>query len=477
MWMRMWKTAVVLSVLGWGLAQPAEANIIGSDHQNFNPANSSKDLITVFRPETLGQGRLSLGLHFNYGVNTLPYFEDGEVVSREDQDRTYNDAISAMDVTMALGLLDDWDLGLTLPYIVHQSIVSRDGFYGEFAKMGNTEIRVNSKYRFLDSQFMSMAVVGTANYNRVKNNPYTGYEQWPAYSLEMLTEFDLQVLRLDVNVGYRWRNSGEAVAFDGDTPIEPFRDQIIASGGVSIPLVAAPLEIIGEVYSSYTRKTISRMSSRNASIIEGITGLRYRFPEDLVFSAGFGTEMRHAVSSADQRYFASLTWDIGLPEPKPAEPEPVVEDAVVLASSGQENYGSDLSAGREPDEIIVIEDILFDFNSAVIRGEPAQATLDKLASVFQGARQIELVVIAGHACAIGTEVYNLDLSERRSEAIVDWLVNRYRVQREKVVPVGFGEQDPAMANSNETGRRRNRRVEFEIYYANSPFLQSDNYFE
>ncbi|MFW7380650.1 MAG: OmpA family protein [Oligoflexus sp.] len=449
---------IIVTLSGLLLASPAFSNIIGSDHQNFNPANSHEDLITVFRPKTLGQGHFHLGLHANYGVNTLPYFEDPEGESREDKKRNYNDAISAMDLTMSLGLTDRWDIGLTLPYFVSQTIIEETGFRGQFSKMGNTEIRVNSKFNVLQHALGGFALVGTANYNRVKNNPYTGNEEWPAFSLELLADVDFQIISLAANFGHRWRKAGDAVPIEGEVAIEPFRNQWIFSGGVNVPIPAANTELISEVYGSYTEKDIASISSRNASILEGILALRFKLPHDFYLQMGIGSELRHAISSADERYFAGVTWNASLPKRKPA---PIDEEALVLSSQVQQGVAT---MDREPDEIIVIEDVLFEFDSDEITGEPAYDTLQKLARIFNGSRKIELVVIAGHACAIGSEVYNLDLSERRSESIVDWLVGRYQVLRERVVPVGFGKMMPTISNQTEPGRRRNRRVEFEIYY-------------
>jgi len=370
-----------------------------------------------------------------------------------------------MDLTMSLGLTDNWDVGLTFPYFVSQSIVDQTGYRGQFSKMGNTEIRANTKLTVYKHALGAFGLVGTANYNRVKNNPYTGDSDWPAFSVELLSDLDFQIFVLSMNFGHRWRQAGEEVPIDGDIVIEPFANQWIFSSGISIPVPSASLELISEVYGSYTKKDVASVSSRNASILEGILALRFSLPNDVFFQMGVGTEMRHAISSADERYFAGITWSFQVPQGR-TKSEPLDEEAIVLSSRVDANYGSAMM-NREPDEIIVIDDIQFEFDSAEISGEPAFSTLEKLSRIFSGQRAIELVVIAGHACAIGSEIYNLDLSERRSDSIVTWLINRYQVPRERVVPVGFGKMQPAMSNQFEPGRQRNRRVEFEIYYENS----------
>lgn len=122
---------------------------------------------------------------------------------------------------------------------------------------------------------------------------------------------------------------------------------------------------------------------------------------------------------------------------------------------------------------LILEDIQFAFNSAEITGQPSKKNLDKLGSILLSERPLDYVVVSGHACAIGTEIYNLELSERRALAIVEWLVKNYNIPRERIIPVGFGVQQPVMSNLQEEGRRRNRRVEFEVYYAgDSAFAES-----
>jgi len=67
-------------------------------------------------------------------------------------------------------------------------------------------------------------------------------------------------------------------------------------------------------------------------------------------------------------------------------------------------------------------------------------------------------VISGHTDDIGSDVANLALSERRAVAVVDWLVER-GVDRNRLIPVGFGEEEPVASNDTPEGRASNRRIE------------------
>ena len=66
--------------------------------------------------------------------------------------------------------------------------------------------------------------------------------------------------------------------------------------------------------------------------------------------------------------------------------------------------------------------------------------------------------LAGHTCSIGSDAYNQKLSERRANAVKEWLVeNGYPADRLRVT--GFGKRKPVADNSTEEGRKLNRRVE------------------
>ena len=236
-------------------------NTIGSDHQNFNQGMSFEDYITVHSAKTLGAGQFSLGLGVNHGVNTLPYFQDSSP-ENVDIEKEYNDGISAMDVNFALGVTNFLDIGLAVPYVIHQRIVEDSQYHGKFDEMGNTEIRGMIKLGLIDMDLLGLSLVGAMNYNRVENNPYTGEEDWPAYSAELVGELFLGNWSIAGNFGYRWRNSGASIAFDDDTPIEPYENQWLFSSAIEFQIPETKVSLLGEFYGNYTETDISYILSR-----------------------------------------------------------------------------------------------------------------------------------------------------------------------------------------------------------------------
>jgi outer membrane protein OmpA-like peptidoglycan-associated protein len=96
----------------------------------------------------------------------------------------------------------------------------------------------------------------------------------------------------------------------------------------------------------------------------------------------------------------------------------------------------------------------YDLNSEATR------ELDELAYVMKANTALK-IEISGHADERGTDEYNQRLSERRSKAVVDYMVNR-GVSRDKLVIYNFGEQKPIDGASTSEAWRANRRVEFKV---------------
>lgn len=105
------------------------------------------------------------------------------------------------------------------------------------------------------------------------------------------------------------------------------------------------------------------------------------------------------------------------------------------------------------------EKVLFGFNQSNLNAQ-SYASLDKLVTVLNKYNQTDLKIY-GHTDSKGTEAYNQDLSERRAQAVSNYLsargIGSYRIQT-----YGYGETAPKCTNETEEGRACNRRVEFAI---------------
>lgn len=105
-------------------------------------------------------------------------------------------------------------------------------------------------------------------------------------------------------------------------------------------------------------------------------------------------------------------------------------------------------------------DVLFDFDSADVRPDAAQA-LAHLATVIR-AYPTGRVQIEGHTDAKGNDTYNQRLSERRAASVKSWLTEREAIPADQLATRGAGESRPVAENTTDAGRQRNRRVEVVI---------------
>jgi len=109
--------------------------------------------------------------------------------------------------------------------------------------------------------------------------------------------------------------------------------------------------------------------------------------------------------------------------------------------------------------IVNVSDVLFDFNSANLK-PGAREKVARLAGILQSHPDLKIEV-EGHTDSVGSDDYNLRLSERRAESVRTSLVQQ-GVAGNAVGTAGFGESKPVATNGTAAGRQQNRRVEIVV---------------
>ena len=71
------------------------------------------------------------------------------------------------------------------------------------------------------------------------------------------------------------------------------------------------------------------------------------------------------------------------------------------------------------------------------------------------------VEVSGHTDNLGQPAYNKQLSEKRAQAVYNYLVQQ-GIDKDRLVPIGYGQAKPLADNTSEQGRQQNRRIEFRI---------------
>jgi len=128
----------------------------------------------------------------------------------------------------------------------------------------------------------------------------------------------------------------------------------------------------------------------------------------------------------------------------PPVPVAVVEEVVVVK-----------------EETIVIRDVHFEFDSAKLTGAD-KTKLDTIATRLKQEAASAQLRVTGHTDSVGSDAYNLRLSEKRAHSVTDYLINA-GVPRSAFVSVsGAGESQPVADNKTAEGRALNRRTEIKI---------------
>lgn len=105
-------------------------------------------------------------------------------------------------------------------------------------------------------------------------------------------------------------------------------------------------------------------------------------------------------------------------------------------------------------------DLLFDYNKATLR-ESARNSLLKVALLIDKNPELNCW-IGGHTDLIGGDDFNYELSVRRAQAVKDWLVNSMRIEPERLIVIGYGENEPLVMEGDENAQALNRRVEIKM---------------
>jgi outer membrane protein OmpA-like peptidoglycan-associated protein len=113
----------------------------------------------------------------------------------------------------------------------------------------------------------------------------------------------------------------------------------------------------------------------------------------------------------------------------------------------------------------LVADALFDFDKSSLRSD-AEETLRAVAPDLAKAGK-HPVTVEGHTDAVGTQAYNLTLSENRARSVRDWLAAQGYVPADTAIE-GYGKLRPVAPNTfpdgldNPAGRQKNRRVDIVI---------------
>ncbi|MEY4630419.1 MAG: hypothetical protein RIQ81_539 [Pseudomonadota bacterium] len=449
------RTIGALGLAGTWLGTGALANVIGNDTQNFNPTTNGLDFVTVQSSETLDPGIVNLGLFLNQARNTLPRLRDK---TTNQFPANASDRLLGMDLNAGVGISENWDVGVSLPQILDQKVDDKESPRGQFSDRGNTEVRVNTKYRLHGTDDGGVALAGSVNFNRLKDNPYAGKDGSPTFNVEVIGDTTWNQVSLALNVGYRWREQGDEIK--ENSPIDPLGNQWIASTAASYRFSEYDTKLIAEIYTSRPVVKAGDNSNRASSAGEMILGAKHDLSHNLAIHGGLGTELVQGISSPDLRIYAGVNWTFG-PEFKKDTAPSTPEEATTRKPA--KTKIDPFSLPPKSEEKIVVNDLLFAFDSDREIVNDPHSILDRLVNHLKKGQGWKKLIIDGYTDNVGDDRYNLTLSYRRASNIRDILIKTHKLEANKITAIGHGEEKPIAKNNNYQGRRLNRRVEFRIF--------------
>ncbi len=213
------------------------------------------------------------------------------------------------------------------------------------------------------------------------------------------------------------------------------------------------------------------IDGENDTLLNYGAGLEFELRDQVILRGGM-SRYNYLGRDGDIGFNAELVYYFSErnPPPPPPQPEPVAVapppdsdgDGVPDPDDDCPNTPSNYAVDENGCPILIEEiasfelQVNFDFDESVIRDEdvPEIEDLAEFLREFDGV----MLQLEGHTDNVGAPLYNLDLSQRRADAVRDMLIEDFGISPGRITAQGFGEQLPVADNETEAGREANRRV-------------------
>ncbi len=171
-----------------------------------------------------------------------------------------------------------------------------------------------------------------------------------------------------------------------------------------------------------------------------------------------GHELYRTIGCPGQQLFGTPC-KVPAPAPVAAAPEPAPAPAYVAPPAPAPAYVAPPApepVPAPPPKKLVLEGVNFDFDKSTIRQEDLP-NIDKDIAALETWGNVN-IEIAGHTDSRGSDKYNMSLSQRRAEAVRNYLISK-GIAADRLSAKGYGESQPVADNATDEGRFKNRRVE------------------
>ncbi len=407
-------------------SQRANALISTFDVMNFKPAVDSTQFITVYDADTHQQGEWNAGFYLDYAKNPL---ELGAPVGTR-RVGVINNQIS-FNAIGSYGFTDWFEAGARVPVVPWndwQGLTTAGNLTraaaGNVFSMG--DVAIDMKFRLLHSKYVGLAIVPFVSFPTGKSTVFDGNGYVSGGGK----------LAVDFNPHHRVKfgfNFGGVYKQDVTILGANIASMITMGAGLNIKAHRI-LDVIAEGHVESVAKNF--FGSRVQTPAEVGGALRFHATNNLDVTAGGTAGLTVGVGSPDFRAFLGLNYTHHkeeAPAPKP-----------VIAAK----------------KITIDQMIHFDFDKYNIKKD-SYGILNDVASILKSNPQIKKIRIEGHTDSIGTDAYNMKLSQRRANSVREYLIQQ-GISADRLEAVGYGKSRPIAPNNTAAGRAKNRRVEFNV---------------
>lgn len=432
---RKFAVTLFLAVLAVFIAGHAHA-AHNADVITINPATDGGKYLTIYQSNTLPQWGWNAGGYIDYGFEPLEY---ADAAGRRR--RGIVDDLLMANIMGAIGWTDWWSTGVNIPVAIWEAFINpnqpagaatKENLYG---KLG--DVRFETKFRILNIEryHLGLAVIPFFYFPTGKESTFLGNGMW---SPGGIIAFDADIKNrvfLALNVGYR---NYAKTRYDANNANAVIDDTLILNGGVNVRINDS-WAVLGEVLSEGVLSGYWKNQLQNpAEFLVGGRWTPQTRAKGLTVSLAGGRGITTGIGSPDLRVLVGVNYRRAEVGPPP----PVAVEAAV------------------EEKIVITQKIHFEFARHNIR-PISYPIVDDVAYLLSRNPQIRLVRVEGHTDWIGSDASNQLLSERRANAVRDYLIGK-GIEPDRLVSVGYGETRPVADNNTVEGRARNRRTEFTV---------------
>lgn len=419
---------------------PADAALQSRfDAMTFTPAVDNSDYFTVYGSQTLKAWQGDLGFYFDYANRPLQFVGLGAIAG---QRQSVIDQILIADLYGAIGFTDWFEAGINIPVVLYNWYVSDVAPFPSDHGGGMGDIEIMGKFRLLNNEGKLIGVAIQPHFT-LPSGDIVRYQGSGSLTggLDAIVDFLFhERFSMALNMGYNMRDHVLRNGVDMDDEFE-----YGLAGNIKF---TKNFHGIVEAFGSTVAKDF--FSQANSSPFEAGGGVRYKFGESgLAVNVGATAGIQEGVGAPRIRAFTGLQWTSpGKPQECPECPPPAPPP------------DPRISGGK----IVIWGKVFFDTDKTDIK-PISLPILDDVVDVMKKNPQVTMVEVQGNCDIRGSDSYNMDLSQRRSESVITYLVGQ-GIDRARLQPKGFGWHNPIADNKTKEGMSQNRRVEFVIMQGN-----------